>query len=60
MWHDPVVEEVRAIRDAYSKRLDYDLNAIARDLRKKEEQGHRDLVDPSPRRAKDLPSRRSA
>ncbi len=60
MWRDPVVEEVRAIRDAYSKRFDYDLHAIAGDLRKKEKCGNRELVDPEPRKAENLPSRRSA
>ena len=60
MWRDPVVEEVRAIRDAYSKRFDYDLHAIAEDLRKKEESGDRELVDPRPRKAENLPSRGSA
>lgn len=60
MWHDPVVEEVRAIRDAYAKSFNYDLDAIARDLRKKEAAGERKLVDPAPRKAKDLQSKRSA
>ncbi len=60
MWRDPVVEEVRAIRDAYAKRFNYDLEAIARDLRRKEAQGERKLVDPAPKKAQDLPARRSA
>ena len=60
MWRDPVVEEVRAIRDAYSKRFDYDLHAIAEDLREKEEHSGRELVDPAPRKAENLPARRSA
>ncbi len=60
MWHDPVVEEVRAIREAYSKRFNYDLDAIAADLRKKEARSDRQLVDPSPRKAESLASKRSA
>ncbi len=60
MWHDPVVEEVRAIRDAYAKRFNYDLDAIAEDLRKKEAQGGRKLVDPSPKKADRLTTKRSA
>ena len=27
-WHDPVVEEVRRIRDQQAAELDYDLKAI--------------------------------
>ncbi|MCP3957037.1 MAG: hypothetical protein GY719_04210 [bacterium] len=60
MWRDPVVEEVRAIRDAYAKRFDYDLDAIASDLRKKEASSDRELVDPAPKKAEGLPTKRSA
>lgn len=35
MWTDPIVEEVRAARDAYAKKFGYDLVKIARDLQKK-------------------------
>lgn len=51
MWEDPVVAEVRAIRDAYAKRFDYDLEAMARDLRAKEAQGGRPVIAPAPRKA---------
>ncbi len=60
MWRDPVVEEVRSIRDAYAKRFNYDLDAIVDDLRKKEAQGDRELVEPAPRKAEGLPSKKSA
>ena len=32
MARDPVVEEVRAIRDAFAKRYNYDIDAIVRAL----------------------------
>jgi hypothetical protein len=51
MWEDPVVAEVRAIRDAYAKRFDYDLDAMARDLRAKEAKGGRPVIAPAPRKA---------
>ena len=35
MWTDPIVEEVRAARDAYAKKFGYDLVKIARELQKK-------------------------
>ncbi len=41
MWKDPVVEEVRAVRDAYAKRFNYDIDAICEDLRRQEKEcGH--------------------
>jgi hypothetical protein len=36
MWKDPIVAEVRAAREAYAKRFNYDLDRIGADLRKKE------------------------
>lgn len=35
MWHDPIIEEVRQAREDYVASLNYDLEAIARDLRAK-------------------------
>ena len=32
MAQDPIVEEVRAIRDAFAKRYNYDIDAIVRAL----------------------------
>ena len=37
MWRDPIVDEVRAIREAYAKRFGYDLQKIGADLIKKQE-----------------------
>ena len=36
MWEDPIVAEVRQVREAYAKRYDYDLQAMYRDLKAKE------------------------
>ncbi len=41
--NDPIVDEIRRIRNDYAKRFGYDLNAMAADLRKKEET-HRDQL----------------
>jgi len=52
MPEDPIVEEVRRIRDEYAKTFGYDLSAIAEDLRKRG-QKHRDrVVSPSPKPAR--------
>ena len=40
---DPIVEEVRAIRDAYAKSLNYDLAAIVADLQSRQAE-HAHLV----------------
>ncbi len=36
MWEDPIVAEVRRIRDQLSKRFNYDVKAIFADLRKRQ------------------------
>lgn len=50
MWKDPVVEEVRAIRDEYARRLNYDIEAICRDLRAQEPQSGHEVVSLPPKR----------
>jgi hypothetical protein len=46
MWRDPLVQEIRAIRESYAERFDYDLRAIYRDLKKLERQNGRPIVSP--------------
>ena len=43
-WEDPIVKEVRKVRDTYAKRFNYDLDAIYRDLKAKERRGGRVVV----------------
>lgn len=43
-WEDPIVAEVRKARDDYAKRFGYDLDAIYRDLKEKEQHGGREVV----------------
>lgn len=38
MLTDPIVEEVRRVREEYAARFDHDLDAIARDLREQAKQ----------------------
>lgn len=39
--NDPIVEEVRRIRDAYAARFNYDLDAIFEDIKEQEKKsGH--------------------
>jgi hypothetical protein len=46
---DPIVEEVRRVRQEYAKQFGYDLHAIAADLRKHEEQHSERLVSFPPK-----------
>jgi hypothetical protein len=49
MQKDPIVEEVRRIRQEYSKQFGYDLYALAVDLRKHEQQHPKRLITLSPK-----------
>jgi len=50
MNDDPIVEEVRRARDEYAKKFNYDLDAICRDLQKKQEQPGKHVVSFPPKR----------
>ncbi|MBI4735803.1 MAG: hypothetical protein HY766_07045 [candidate division NC10 bacterium] len=57
MARDPIVEEVRAIRDAFAKRHNYDIDAIVRALQEASADAGRQVVSlPSkPLREEDEP-----
>ena len=50
MWKDPIVEEVRAVRQALAAKLNYDAEAIWRDLREQQEKSGRKVVSFPPKR----------
>ena len=52
---DTLVDEVRAVREAYAKRFNYDLKAIYLDLKEKEKTGGRKIVSLQPRRLQKVP-----
>lgn len=41
---DPIVDEVRRIRDAYAARFNYDLDAIFRDIKEQEARAKHSLI----------------
>ncbi len=41
---DPIIAEVRAIRQAYASRFDYDVEAIFKDIRARQEASGREYV----------------
>ena len=49
MWKDPIVEEVRAIRDAYAKQFSYNVEAIYRDLKEQEANNRWEVVSLPPK-----------
>jgi hypothetical protein len=49
MFYDPIVEEVCKARDEYAKKFNYDLDAICRDLQKKQKQYDKKLVSFPPK-----------
>lgn len=46
---DPIVEEVRKIRNAHAASFNYDLHAICEDLRKKEKSCGHEVVSLPPK-----------
>ncbi|MFH0787191.1 MAG: hypothetical protein V2B13_06195 [Pseudomonadota bacterium] len=49
MFTDPIVEEVRAIRQKHAARFNYDIKKIAEDLNKKQKQAGRKIVSYPPK-----------
>lgn len=49
MCEDPIIEEVRRVRQEYAKQFNYDLHAIAADLRKHEQEHPERLVSFPPK-----------
>jgi hypothetical protein len=50
MAKDPIVAEVRRIRQQYAARFNYDLAAIFRDLKERQHRGEFTVVSRKPRR----------
>ncbi|MBW4471131.1 MAG: hypothetical protein KME45_12110 [Stenomitos rutilans HA7619-LM2] len=50
MWTDEIVEEIHQIREEYAKSFNYDLDAIFADLREKQAESGREVVNLSPKR----------
>ena len=50
MWQDPIIAEVRRIREAYVKQFNYDLQALYSALKEQEERSPRLKVSFPPKR----------
>jgi hypothetical protein len=60
MARDPIVEEVRAIRDAFAKRHNYDIDAIVRTLQQASVDEGRQLVALPSKRIEEKDEQRKA
>ncbi len=49
MEQDPLLEELHQVREAYAARFNYDLRAMYRDLKAREDRGEFVVVHRSPR-----------
>lgn len=49
-WRDPIVEEIRKIREEHAARFNYDVRAIVEDARKRQEEGEHKVVSFAPQR----------
>ncbi|MCI5226301.1 MAG: hypothetical protein D3918_06480 [Candidatus Electrothrix sp. AX2] len=52
MIDDPIIEEIRRNRNEYAKQFNYDLDAICRDLEKKQRLSGRKAVSFPPKKTK--------
>ena len=61
MEPDPILEELHRVREEYAARFNYDLRAMYRDLKAREERGEFVVVHRSPRlpRVKVVPKKRA-
>ena len=55
MWEDPIVAEVRKIREDYAAQFNFDLQALYRALKEQEQQDPRPKVSFPPKPAKMMP-----
>jgi len=52
---DPIVEEIRKIRDEHAKRFNYNLDEIVRHLQEEEKKSGRTVVNFEPHRIDPIP-----
>ena len=50
MWQDPIVAEVRRVREKHARRFGFDLQAIYAELKEQEEQNQCSKVTLAPKR----------
>ena len=48
MWQDPIIKEIRELRNQYAAQFNYDLDAIFEDIKKRQEKLKRNRVSVLP------------
>lgn len=51
MWEDPIVAEIRQIREEYAAKFNYDLKAIVQDIQRQERESGLEYVTLSSKRS---------
>lgn len=54
MWEDPIIQEIRRVREAHSNHFNNDLQAIYQDLKEQEEKSNRKFVSYAPKLLKTI------
>ena len=60
MWEDPIVAEVRRVREQYAARFNYDIKAICRHAREQEKKSGHEVLSLPPRPVTTTPASRDA
>jgi hypothetical protein len=55
MWDDPIVQEIRKVREEHAARFNFNLQAIADDLKKQQEDSGKAFVSLPPKKPAVLP-----
>jgi len=50
MLNDPIVDEIRSIRDAYAKQFNYNIEAIIKDIKYKQKNSNFKYINLPPKR----------
>ena len=54
MWKDPIVEEVRKVREEYLAQFNYDLDAVFKDLKRIERESGRKTCSFKPKPTQEI------
>lgn len=56
MWNDPIVDETRKLRESYASEHNHDIDAIFKDIAKRQANTSREVVSLPPRKPHPKPA----
>ncbi len=59
MWKDEIVEEVRKAREEYAAKFNHDIDAIYKDIKRREAESGREFVSFPPKKPQQVIGRKS-